>query len=84
MKKEAPVKTRTRKKVHMGLMRATLTMLLILSVFAVPSLGNSIPVNQLCPPTFAKGAITWMSSLLPHFSTNWKTSLKIRLKDQLD
>ena len=83
-RKEVPTKTKTGIKAHLGLLRAAITMLLIFSIFASPSLANSIPVNRLCPPTFAREQIAQMSSLLPLLSSKWKKSLKINMRSQFD
>ena len=83
-RKEAPTKTKTGRKAHLGLLRAAITMLLMFFIFTPPSLANSIPVNQLCPPTYTREQITQMSSLLPILFSNWKKSLKINMRNQFD
>ena len=49
---EAPPKTKTGRRTHLGLLRAAILMILIFPISIPPSSANSIPVNLLCPPTF--------------------------------
>ena len=81
---EAPPKTKTGRRTHLGLLRAAILMILIFPISIPPSSANSIPVNLLCPPTFDKDQIAQMSTLLPSLSAKWMKSLKVSVERQFD